>query len=401
MKQIYLLFFSLALASVAAAEELTLDRALELARENSLQLKADQKQIEANEKAKLATGLWDSPELEFEAEGVGGDNNGFNDAEYTVGLKQRIPLGGKNDKERAAAQATIDVSTHASRQNVLELNEKVQRTFIELMSQQEIGKVRSEQEQLGRAFVEVAQRRLQAGSGSELEVVQARLELNKIRQAQSCCLGDIKAAQVKLASLLNVSTNVVSEVSMPYYELESVESLMLDRNFPLLRQYEAQEERIRAQARRAAASDVPDVTFGAGVRYEAESDINSFVFSASIPLTFNRRGRTQSAAALLEAEAVWTERAEAQRELNSELSSLKALYQGTEMQVDISKKELIPAAEKAYELSLKGYEIGRFSWMELIAAQQNLADIKIAYIEYLREAQLIRADLSKFIKEGI
>lgn len=401
MKQIYLLFFSLALASVAAAEELTLDRALELARENSLQLKADQKQIEANEKAKLATGLWDSPELEFEAEGVGGDNNGFNDAEYTVGLKQRIPLGGKNDKERAAAQATIDVSTHASRQNVLELNEKVQRTFIELMSQQEIGKVRSEQEQLGRAFVEVAQRRLQAGSGSELEVVQARLELNKIRQAQSCCLGDLKAEQLKLASLLNVSTNVVSEVSMPYYELESVESLMLDRNFPLLRQYEAQEERIRAQARRAAASDVPDVTLGAGVRYEAESDINSFVFSASIPLTFNRRGRTQSAAALLEAEAVWTERAEAQRELNSELSSLKALYQGTEMQVDISKKELIPAAEKAYELSLKGYEIGRFSWMELIAAQQNLADIKIAYIEYLREAQLIRADLSKFIKEGI
>lgn len=71
------------------------------------------------------------------------------------------------------------------------------------------------------------------------------------------------------------------------------------------------------------------------------------------------------------------------------------------MQVNISKKELIPAAEKAYELSLNGYEAGRFSWIELIAAQQNLAEIKISYIEYLREAQLIRADLSKFIKEGI
>jgi cobalt-zinc-cadmium efflux system outer membrane protein len=386
---------------MAGAEKLTLDRALALARESSLQLKADQKQIEANEKAMLATGLWDSPELEFEAEGVGGDNNGFNDAEYTMGLKQKIPLGGKNKKERAVAQATINVSTYASSQNVLELNEKVQRNFIELMSQQEIGKVRSEQEQLGRAFVEVAKRRLQAGSGSELEVVQAQLELNKIRQAQSCCLGDLKAEQLKLASLLNVSTNMVSEVSMPYYELQSVESFMLGNNFPLLRQYEAQEERIRAQARRAAASDVPDVTFGAGVRYEAENDNNSFVFAASIPLTFNRRGRTQSAAALLEAEAVWTKRAEAQRELESEINSLKALYQGTEMQVNISKKELIPAAEKAYELSLNGYEAGRFSWIELIAAQQNLAEIKISYIEYLREAQLIRADLSKFIKEGI
>jgi cobalt-zinc-cadmium efflux system outer membrane protein len=400
MKQIFMLFFSLSIAVVAGAEELTLERALSLARENSLKLKANQKQVEANEKALLATGLWESPELEFETEGVGGDNNGFNDAEYTAGLKQTIPLGGKNKKERAAAQATIEVSTHASRQSVLELNEQVRETFIEVMMQQESGKVRSEQEQLGRAFVDVAKRRLQAGSGSELEVVQAQLELSKIRQAQSCCLGDLKAAQLKLASLLNVTTNEVAKVSMPYYELTSVDALALDKNFPLLRQYDAQAESLRAQARASAANDVPDITLGVGVRYEAESDINSFVFSASVPLSFNRRGRKQSAATLLEAEAIWTERAEAQRALKSELSSLKALYQGTEMQVKISKEQLIPSAEEAYKISLKGYEIGRFSWVELIAAQQNLADIKIEYIEYLREAHLISAKLSKFLNEG-
>ena len=51
-------------------------------------------------------------------------------------------------------------------------------------------------------------------------------------------------------------------------------------------------------------------------------------------------------------------------------------------------------------MSLQGYETGRFSWVELIAAQQNLAEIKIEYIEYLREAHLISARLSKFLNEG-
>jgi DNA-dependent RNA polymerase auxiliary subunit epsilon len=39
--------------------------------------------------------------------------------------------------------------------------------------------------------------------------------------------------------------------------------------------------------------------------------------------------------------------------------------------------------------------------LELIAAQQNLADIRIRYIESLRDAHLAYAQLSKFIKEGI
>ena len=240
-----------------------------------------------------------------------------------------------------------------------------------------------------------------AGSGSELEVVQAKLELEKIRQAQTCCLGDIKAEKEKLASLLNMPFVDLPEATGPYYELDSVDALTLGDNFPALLKLAAEEEMLRAQALRDRADDVPDVTLGAGVRHESESNIDSFVVSASIPLTFNRRGRTLSAAGLLQAEAVLAKREETRRALERELKSLKALYEGTQAQVDISNNQLIPTAEKAYELSRKGYETGRFSWLELIAAQQNLAEIRINRIEYLREAHLIRAELSKFEKEGI
>jgi cobalt-zinc-cadmium efflux system outer membrane protein len=399
-KYIWLLC-SISMIGLAESEKLTLDRALDLARQNSPRLRAAEKQIEAAKQAAAAAGLWKSPELEFEAEGVGGDNRGFDSTEYTVGLKQEFPLGGKGPKERAVAQQTVAAFSQASRQEVLELEEDVRRVFIELMTQQEIVKVRSEQEQLGRAFVEVAQRRLEAGGGSELEVVQAELALAEIRLAQTCCFGDLKAEQEKLASLLNMPFEDLPEATGAYYELDSVDALTLDDNFPALRKLAAEEEMLRAQALRDRAGDIPDVTLGAGVRHDSGSKIDTFLFSASIPLTFNRRGRTQSAAGLLRAEAVLAKREETRRALERELKSLKALYEGIRAQVELSKKELIPKAEQAYELSRKGYETGRFSWLELIAAQQNLAEIRINHIETLREAHLIRAELSKFMKEGM
>jgi outer membrane protein, heavy metal efflux system len=401
MKRNYLLLCSIVIAGLAEAEKLTLERALQLARQNSPRLTAARKKTEAAEQAATVSGLWESPKLEFEAEQFGGDRNGFDQAEYTVGLKQQIPMGGKNEKERAVSRYAVEAFSQASREKMLELDEKVQRVFVELMTQQEIGKVRSEQEQLGRAFVEAARRRLQAGSGSELEVVQAELALDEIKLAQTCCFGDLKAEQEKLASLLNVPLEALPEVNGSYYELNPVDALTLDERFPALSRLDAEAEQLRARALRDQADDVPDITLGAGVRHESGSDIDSFIVSASIPLTFNRRGRKQSAAGLLQAEAVQAEREETRRGLERELKSLKALYAGTQAQTQISKTQLIPKAEQAYELSREGYEAGRFSWLELIAAQQNLADIRITYIETLREAHLIRTELSKFITEGM
>ncbi len=401
MNKYLLLLCGIACIGFAESEKLTLDRAQELARQNSPRLHAAQTRTAAAEQAVAASGRWESPYLSVEAEGIGGDNPGLDEAEYTVGLQQTIPLGGKGKKDRTAALQAAESLNQAAREDVLDLDENVHRVFIELMTQQEIGRVRSEQEQLGRAFVEVAERRLEAGSGSELEVVQAELALEEILLAQTCCFGDLKAEQEKLASLLNVPLESLSEVSGSYYELESVDALHLDEHFPALRRLEAEAERVRAEALRAGAGDVPDITLGAGVRHESGSESDSFVVSASVPLTFNRRGRLQKAAGLLRSEAVLAAREETRRELERELKSLQALYEGAQAQVELSTTRLIPKAEQAYALSREGYEAGRYSWLELISAQQNLTQIRITHIETLREAHLIRAELSKFMKEGI
>lgn len=385
----------LAIQQAATAATITLPEALQRARENSPALRAARLQTQAAEKSVAASGLWSSPELEFEAEGLGEEEM----HEYSVSLKQTFQRGGKQQKERAIALQTVAINQQTRLQQERDLDTLVQQVFIELMTQQEIDQVRSQQAELGRAFIEVAKKRLQAGGGSELDVVQAELAFEQIKLAQTCCFGDLKAEQEKLATLLNVPVSELPKPVGSFYELESLDTATVGAELPRLKQLDALAEQARARAQFAAAKDAPDVTVRAGAKYEPEEDVNTFMVSAAIPLNFTRRGRKEQAAALLQADALLAQRAATERQLQRERNSLLALYSGAKAQVDISNNRLIPKAQEAYELSRKGYEAGRFSWLELIAAQQNLAEIRINHIEYLREAHLIRADLSQFMNE--
>jgi len=389
-----------AAAGFAESGTLTLEQALVLAREHSPELRAFRMYSQAAEKGIDAAGLWNNPILKMEAEGVGGDLDGFNDGEYTIGLMQRFKRGGKQAHERDIAFQTFDAAGNAVLAAELELAEQVRRAFIEVMTQQEIGKVRVEQEQLGQAFVEVAKRRRDAGGGSELDVVQAELALEEIILTQTCCFGDLVAVQETLASLIGISVGELAELTAPYYKLESLDGIAVDNSYPALQRLAAESEKVRAEARQAKAQDAADILLGAGYRYEAVGDINSFVFSIAMPLSFNKRGRAESAVASLRADAVLAEREEVRRKLQAELATVLALYRGSMIEVELTKNNLIPKAKQAYELSRSGYDVGHFSWVELIAAQQNLADLRIRYIEALRDAHLARAQISKFMKEG-
>lgn len=402
MKKIYLLLCcSLSTIGFAESAKLTLEQALEMARQNSPRLKAAQLSIHAAENAVTASGRWENPQLNFEAEGVGGDLDGTESAEYSVVLKQLIRRGDKRALERQAADRAVNVAAQSRALSELGLLSEVRRAFIDVLSQQEAGRVRAEQEQLGRAFVEVAKRRYEAGGASELDVVQAELALDEILLEQTCCFGDLKAARICLASLTGMSETDLPELKGSYYELDPLKDSPLVDSHPVLRKVEAQMEMLRAKAARARADDSSDITLGAGVRHEAAADINTFVVGVSMPLNFVRSGRAAERAMLTEVEALAAERDEVHRTYQQRLSQLVAVYEGGRMEAMLVSDKLLPKANEAYELTRSGYEAGRFSWFELIAAQQHLAEIRIRHIDALRDAHIARADIEKYMNEEL
>lgn len=401
MKQILWLLCSIACIGFSESEKLTLDRAFELARQNSPRLKAAQMTTEAAEKSVAASGRWQNPRLHFEAEGVGGDLDGVSDTEFAVSLKQTFQRGGKRALDREVADRAVDVAKQSGAERQLYLLSEVHRAFVDVFSQQEIGAVRAEQEQLGRAFIDVAKSRYEKGAGSELDVVQAELAMEEILLSQTCCFGDLEAARIQLASLIGMPEKEMTELAGNYYELEELGDRQFADAHPALRKLDAQVEKLRAEAARARASDSADITLEAGVKHEAAEDINTFVMGASLPLSFVRGGRAAEAAALAKAEALAAEGEEIRRDRQQQLSRLIAVYGGAKMEAEMTTGRLEPKAREAYEISKTGYEAGRFSWLELINAQHHLAEIRVRSIEALRDAHFARAEITKFIKEEL
>ena len=379
---------------------LTIEQALALAKRNSPELRATRLNTQAAEKAVGAAGRWKNPNLRIEAEGVGGDLDGFNDTEYTLELMQTFERGGKRRHDRAVAQESIGIAFQAEAEKELALLADVRLAFIEVVSQQEIGRVREEQEELGRAFVKVARARFESGGASEMELVQAELQLEEIILSQTCCFGDLEAARTRLASLIGIPEKEMGELTGDYYTLDMVEAAAIAEAHPTLKRMDAHIAVTRARAQQAKAKDAADITLGAGYKYEAAGDINTFLLGARMPLNFVRPGRVEEAATLLRVDALGAEREEVHRQLQRELSVITALYKGAKMEAEMTHDKLIPKAEQAYELSKAGYAAGRYSWIELIASQQHLAEIRVREIAALKDAHLARAELYRFMKEG-
>ena len=401
MTKFILLLCSIVAAGFAETNTLTLERALELARENSPALWAASNQVNAAEQVVVASGLRENPSLRFEAEGIGGDLSFSGDDEYKVALNQKFKRGAKRRGERDVARKTVDMVRETGAEQELVLLTQVRSAFIDVFSQQEIDRVRSGQEELGRAFVGVAKKRHETGGGSELEVVQAELVLEEVILSQTCCFGDLKAAREKLASLIGVPEKEMARLSGDYYELDEIQTSTLPESYPALRRLNAEVDRVRARAALERAGDRGDITLEVGYKFKAAEDINTFVVGASVPLNLIRAGRAKQAASLLQAEALEAEREELRRRLQRELTVAAALYSGSKMEVELTRDKLIPKAEQVYALSKVGYAAGRFSWLDLIRAQQQLAEIRVRYIEALRDAHFAKAEVEKFITEEI
>jgi len=401
MKKHIVLFCGMAMTVIADSQPLTLERVLELARQNSPGLRAADLQVQVAEKGLSAAGFGSNPMLKFEAEGLGWDNDLFSDGEYAVGLSQEFLLGGKLAKERRVAGLAVGIAGSARRRKGVELADEVRRAFVELLSLQESGKVQAAQEELGRAFVEIANRRFETGAGSELEAVQAELQLEKVRFSQTCCMGELAAARETLAALLGIPETAMGEVVGNYFELDPLKPQVLEDSHPLLDELRSVAEQHHARAELALAQDVSNISIGAGYRYEAAEDNNSFMASVSMPLGLVKRGKAEQTAILRQAAATEAEIDATRRRLQAELAAAVALYNGLMAQAEMGKTKLIPKAEQAYELSREGYEAGRFSWLELIAAQQHLIDVRLDYIEALKEAHLARVGILKIKAEGI
>jgi cobalt-zinc-cadmium efflux system outer membrane protein len=241
---------------------------------------------------------------------------------------------------------------------------------------------------LAEQLVQTAERRVKSGGASVLEQAKAEIERASAIANQEQMERHLEASRRQLATLVGVPIATIAPARGDLYHLHELPVFEeLEQRLPAnpdWARWPAEIEQREAATALANTLRVPDLDLGVGWRRDEDADAHSFIFSAGIPLPIFDRGQGSRQAAHHEQAAAQEERRVAELALERELAGAYGELAEAHARATAIKERILPAANKAFDLSREGYLQGRFGYIDLLDAQRTLFDTRSEYVEVLR-----------------
>ncbi|HEY1148598.1 MAG TPA: TolC family protein, partial [Pseudoduganella sp.] len=170
-------------------------------------------------------------------------------------------------------------------------------------------------------------------------------------------------------------------------------------NTPAIRHARATLAHAEAQSKLERAKRVPDVTLTLGSKREAADPARTqTVAGIAIPLPLFDRNSGNVLATLRRAD-------QARDELEAERLRQREAVTDAWQRADVAQTQLaaiqqsvLPPAREAYAAAVKGFELGKFSFLDVLDAQRTLFSARAQYLSALSERYRAIADLQRHIE---
>lgn len=348
-----------------------------------------------------------NPELAVELENFAGTGevSGTESLESTLSLSQVIEMGNKRALRADVARSDRDLVGIDRQAQQLDVLADVTRRYIDLIAAQNRLDLAARTRDLVQRTLNAIVARVQAARSPEAERSRAQIALTRaeveVQQAQS----EQRSARLALAALWGSTDPTFTDASADLFAIGPVKPFdalvsRLERNPDFVRF--ASEKRLReAELRLARAQARPNLTFGAGVRRLQASNDHALVASFSMPLPLSDRNQ----GAIREAEVrVLHNDASRRAAFLRARAAVYGLYQelaASRGRFETLRSSAIPQAQQALTLTQTGYERGRFSYLELATAQQEVLELEAATIEAAADAHRVRAEIERLTGEPL
>jgi len=382
----------------SVTNSLTLEGAVRLALESSPQLRAAGTKVSSAAGRAYQSKLWPNPDLELSASEWPTGGGGFSDSERLVGVSETVPFPGK--KKLDGRIGTLGVRLSEAEYNVrrVELVRDVKTSFFEVLAAGRLVEVARELVTVAESSAATARKRVQAGAAADQEQLRAEIPLEQARTELAGFQREQEIARQKLAMVLGRPDLRGAPVSGALAETADLSVLnegperWLARH-PSVAAAQASKERAEMELRRARLEPYPDVKLGAGGGQDSGGggSIVQFSLSVPVPIIDRSKGRKQEARAKVsgaEAELAATE----QRLLRDWGMSSQRLRTAAE-QVANYRDRILPKANEALRLVQRGFEEGKFGFIDLLDTQRTAAEVRLAYQQKLLELNVAQADI--------
>jgi outer membrane protein, heavy metal efflux system len=389
-------------AAPAGTNSLTLEDAIRLALTNNPGLSAASSQIRGSAGRAYQSRLWSNPELELSAEDWPTDGGGFGNAKKLVGMSQTFPYPGKKKLDGTIGKLGVRVSEAEYGLRRVELVREVKTAFFEVLAAERLVAVSRELVAVAESSATAAQKRVQAGAAADQEQLRAEIPLEEARTELAGFQREQETARQRLANALGSPDLHAAPVSGALAETANLSLLKegperwLARH-PSVAVARASTARAEAESARARLEPYPDVKLGASGGQEAgkEGSIVQFTLTVPMPLIDRSKGRKQEAqanVAAAEAELTATE----QRLLRDWRIDSQRLRTAAEQTANY-RDRILPKANEALRLVQRGFEEGKFTFIDLLDTQRTTAEARLAYQQKLLELNVAQADIEALL----
>ncbi len=324
----------------------------------------------------------------------------------TIAISQQLETAGKRDKRMAAADASLSMADADILIAQAEISAKTYAAFYQVLAAQQAQTLAQELLEIATTSKQTTAKRVLAGKVSPVEETKAKVAEAGLKIDLANANQQLTAAKQRLGSLwakgLNANNN---EGFMAVGELENLPALpVLSDLIAQLADSPRMKKAALAITQKQAflaieqSKQTPDVTLSLGAqRNEELGGITQAIIGLSVPIpVFDKnQGNLQSAKAR-EFQAA-DEKAALENQLQTELADA---YSRRQLQVEASsmyQNDILPGAESAYKAARKGFEFGKFSFLEVLDAQRTLFQAKTLHVQALALARLAEADIHSIL----
>jgi cobalt-zinc-cadmium efflux system outer membrane protein len=394
----------------AAVEEplgqITLSQALELALTRNPELAAAGNEIAATDAAVLQSGALPNPVLGISGQYLG-NSRVRDDGDRTANLElgQLIELGGKRAARVRFAETGRDLAGWDYRAKLADVTLQVSLAFVDLLASQQRQALAKQSLELATAFSDAVSRRVQAGKASPVDATRARRTTSEVQIELEQATRELAAARRRLAALWN-APGARFEVAVG--DLEAISPLpgyeQLQQRTPAnpdVARWGSEIAQRDAGVRVEKAKAVPDVTLIGGVSRFSQFNDTAYTIGINIPLPLFDRNRggileaTRRLGKTLDSKQASLTRVSA--ELGQAYERGAAVYS----EIQTLRSSILPDAKSAYDAAAKGYELGKFGFLDVLDAERSLFQSRAQYLRALAEYQRGMKEIERLIGSAL
>jgi cobalt-zinc-cadmium efflux system outer membrane protein len=356
-------------------------------------------QVQAN--LRIATGLtrqaglYPNPTIGYYGDEIrGGDIGGGKQGGF---VSQTIVLGGKLRAARRVAELQANEAETSVQAQRLRILNNVRVLFYQVLATQRLVEVRQNLAQLAGDAAQTSGQLANVGQADRPDVLQAEVEQQQANVS-------LRIAQQNLQASWRILASVVGKPGLPPAPLagdldaipdlrfEECEATML-RESPEVKLAQQAVERAEASLVQARKAPIPDLQV-TGILVQDYEPLETTRkptglqggAQIGVQLPIFNRNQGNVAAAKGEIESAKQDLARLKLQLERELASMFRDYDSARLIVEQYKAEMLPRAQKAYELYQTNYRGMAAAYPQVLISQRTLFQLEADYVQALENA---------------